>query len=433
MHNKVIKVEKLSKEYYLGEIGTGTLSHDLNRWWARIRGREDPYAKVNAHGATQSKKQYEYTWALQDINLEVSQGETVGIIGSNGAGKSTLLKIISRITSPTRGIVKTKGRIASLLEVGTGMHPELTGRENIYLNGAILGMKKREIADRFDDIVDFSGCGTFIDTPIKRYSTGMRVRLGFAVAAFLNPAVLIIDEVLAVGDLEFQQRAMGRMKEITQDKGRTLLFVSHNLAMVRHVCGRGILLNQGMLQLDADVDEVIDAYMEQYGRNEATIVNEESLKNSDINGFRITEIKVEGTNGFKTITSGDELNIKIRYESSRTFASPAFVIQIKDEAEYELLRLSTMPISGYALKQLYDRGIITLKIPSLPLVKGRYLVDIGFVHEKVEWHFKLENVIHMLVEGKDVYRSGTELDRSRGVIWAEHTWIHENTGTDGGN
>ncbi len=223
MSNTVIKVENLSKLYRVGQIGTGTLSHDLNRWWARVRGREDPFAKVgHVNDRTQKAQKGETVWALKDINFEVKQGEVLGIIGKNGAGKSTLLKLLSRVTSPTTGEVKLKGRVASLLEVGTGFHPEMTGRENIYMNGTIMGMTRREIAAKLDDIVDFAGVAKYLDTPTKRYSSGMTVRLGFAVAAFLEPEILIVDEVLAVGDAEFQKRAIGKMQEVAHGDGRTV-------------------------------------------------------------------------------------------------------------------------------------------------------------------------------------------------------------------
>jgi lipopolysaccharide transport system ATP-binding protein len=224
MSDTVIKVENLSKLYRLGEVGTGTLSHDLNRWFAKIRGKEDPFAKVgHINDRTQKAEKGEYVWALKDINFEVKQGEVLGIIGKNGAGKSTLLKILSRVTAPTAGEVKIKGRVSSLLEVGTGFHPELTGRENIYMNGTIHGMRRREVKAKLDEIVDFAGVAKYLDTPVKRYSSGMTVRLGFAVAAFLEPEILIVDEVLAVGDAEFQKKAIGKMEEVSKEGGRTVL------------------------------------------------------------------------------------------------------------------------------------------------------------------------------------------------------------------
>ena len=263
MSEIVIKIESLSKLYRLGEVGTGTLSHDLNRWWARIRGKEDPQSLVGQVNDRTQRAESDYVWALKDVALEIQRGEVLGIIGKNGAGKSTLLKLISRITSPTTGSIKAKGRIASLLEVGTGMHPEMTARENVFLNGAIMGMKRYEIRERFDDIIDFAGCAMYIDTPIKRYSSGMRVRLGFAVAAFLEPEILIVDEVLAVGDAEFQKKATGKMKEISEGQGRTVLFVSHNMAAINKICNRGILVEQGKIACEGKAQEVVNAYLNQ--------------------------------------------------------------------------------------------------------------------------------------------------------------------------
>src|SRR5665213_1240239 len=242
MSDTVIKVENLSKQYRLGNVGTGTISHDLNRFWHRMRGNEDPYLKIGEENDRSVKGKSEYVWALKDINFEVNQGEVLGIIGRNGAGKSTLLKILSRTTSPTTGSIKIKGRVASLLEVGTGFHPELTGRENIFLNGAILGMHKTDIQQNFDEIVDFSGVERYIDTPVKRYSSGMYVRLAFAVAAYLKPDILIVDEVLAVGDAEFQKKALGKMKDVSKEGGRTVLFVSHNMEAILNLCSQSILL-----------------------------------------------------------------------------------------------------------------------------------------------------------------------------------------------
>ena len=242
---KVIKVENLSKAYQLGDFGTGTISRDLERFWARMRGKEDPFLKIGELNDRTTKGESDIVWSLKDINFDVEQGDAVGIIGRNGAGKSTLLKILSRVTSPTTGSVKIKGRIASLLEVGTGFHPELTGRENIYLNGAILGMRKAEIKRKFDAIVDFAGVERYIDTPVKRYSSGMYVRLAFAVAAHLEAETLIVDEVLAVGDAEFQKKCLGKMGDISKGEGRTVLFVSHNMGSIRQLCGKGILLSNG--------------------------------------------------------------------------------------------------------------------------------------------------------------------------------------------
>ncbi|MEM1136936.1 MAG: ABC transporter ATP-binding protein, partial [Bacteroidota bacterium] len=256
----VLKVENLSKQYRLGNVGTGTLSHDFSRWWHKVRGKEDPYLKVGEVNDRTQKGNSEYVWALNNINFEVQQGEILGIIGKNGAGKSTLLKILSKVTAPTTGSVKAKGRIASLLEVGTGFHPELTGRENIYLNGAILGMTKVEIRAKLDEIVDFAGVEKYLDTPVKRYSSGMTVRLGFAVAAHLEPEILIVDEVLAVGDAEFQKKAIGKMQDVSKGEGRTVLFVSHNMGVIRRLCKRGVLLKNGVLHLEDEIQNIIEMY-----------------------------------------------------------------------------------------------------------------------------------------------------------------------------
>ena len=257
----ILKAENISKQYRLGQVGTGTLSHDLNRWWHEIRGKENPYLKIGETNDRSTKATSEYVWALQDINFEVQRGEVLGIIGKNGAGKSTLLKILSKVTAPTTGSIKSRGRIASLLEVGTGFHGEMTGRENIFLNGAILGMTKKEIASKLDEIIDFSGCERYIDTPVKRYSSGMTVRLAFAVAAFLEPEILVIDEVLAVGDAEFQKKAIGKMQDISAGEGRTVLFVSHNMAAVKQLCTRGIVLEHGTVKYDGNIDDALLKYL----------------------------------------------------------------------------------------------------------------------------------------------------------------------------
>lgn len=259
----VIKIENLSKAYQLGEIGTGTLTRDLERYWARVRGKEDPFLKIGEENNRAVKGQSDIVWSLKDLNFEIEQGDAVGIIGRNGAGKSTLLKILSRVTAPTTGSVKVKGRIASLLEVGTGFHPELSGRENIYLNGAILGMRKAEIKRKFDEIVDFSGVERYIDTPVKRYSSGMYVRLAFAVAAHLESEIMIVDEVLAVGDAEFQKKCLGKMGDVSKGEGRTVLFVSHNMGAVQKLCNNGILLENGKIDFNGTVTQCVEKYLDQ--------------------------------------------------------------------------------------------------------------------------------------------------------------------------
>ena len=257
-----IEFNHVGKQYRLGLVSTGTLSHDLNRWWqTAILRREDPYLKIGDVNDRSAKADSEYVWALRDIDFKVEQGDVVGIIGKNGAGKSTLLKLLSKVTAPTVGTIRARGRIASLLEVGTGFHAEMTGRENIYMNGAILGMSKAEIDRKIDEIIDFSGCEKYIDTPVKRYSSGMTVRLGFAVAAFLDPEILVVDEVLAVGDAEFPKKAIGKMKDVSQGEGRTVLFVSHNMNSIRQLCKTGLVLDKGSVQYHGTVDNAIDLYL----------------------------------------------------------------------------------------------------------------------------------------------------------------------------
>ena len=259
-----IEFNRVSKQYRLGLVSTQTLAHDLRRFWiTNVLGKEDPYLKIGETNDRASKGNSEYVWALKDIDFKIEQGDVVGIIGKNGAGKSTLLKLLSRVTGPTTGTIRAHGRIGSLLEVGTGFHPEMTGRENIFMNGAILGMSRAEIQAKLDEIIDFSGCARYIDTPVKRYSSGMTVRLGFAVAAFLEPEILVVDEVLAVGDAEFQKKAIGKMQDVSKGEGRTVLFVSHNMASVRQLCHTGMLLDKGQVAMMGPVGDVIDRYVSQ--------------------------------------------------------------------------------------------------------------------------------------------------------------------------
>ena len=270
MSNTVIQVENLSKQYRLGTVGTGTISHDINRWWHKVRGKEDPFLTVGEENNRAAKGTTDYVWALRDIAFDVKQGEVLGIIGRNGAGKSTLLKLLSRTTAPTTGNIKVKGRIASLLEVGTGFHPELTGRENIFLNGAILGMTKHEIIRKFDEIVDFAGVERYIDTPVKRYSSGMYVRLAFGVAAHLDSEIMIVDEVLAVGDAEFQKKCFGKMGDLSKG-GRTVLFVSHQLGMLSKLCRTSILLEKGKIAKSGYTTDILDHYLSATNENSTNV------------------------------------------------------------------------------------------------------------------------------------------------------------------
>jgi lipopolysaccharide transport system ATP-binding protein len=309
-----IHIENIGKLYRLGEIGTGTISHDLNRWFARIRGKEDPFAKIGETNDRTSKGDSEYVWALKDINFEIEAGQAVGIIGRNGAGKSTLLKILSKVTAPTVGNIKVKGRIASLLEVGTGFHPELTGKENIFLNGAILGMTKNEIQRKFDEIVAFAGVERYIGTPVKRYSSGMYVRLAFAVAAHLESEILIVDEVLAVGDAEFQKKCLGKMSDVANKEGRTVLFVSHNIAAIKNLCTNAMLLKNGTMNMIGDPGDVIDHYLSD-GNEADRFIEWKADERPSTAEVDVYSIKVFDDKGRldNLLTSGDELRIEIEY------------------------------------------------------------------------------------------------------------------------
>ena len=285
-----IEFENISKQYRLGLVSTRTLSHDLNRWWTvNVLRKEDPYLKIGETNDRATKGQSDYVWALKDINFKVEQGDVVGIIGKNGAGKSTLLKLLSKVTAPTTGHIRARGRIASLLEVGTGFHPEMTGRENIYMNGAILGMTKQEIRSKLDEIVDFSGCERYLDTPVKRYSSGMTVRLGFAIAAHLDPEILVVDEVLAVGDAEFQKKAIGKMKDVSQGEGRTVLFVSHNMASIRSLCNTGVLLEKGMIRSIGTAEDIVSLYL---SNREDEIKKECIISENNRNGYVSKDLEI---------------------------------------------------------------------------------------------------------------------------------------------
>lgn len=390
----ILKIENISKQYRLGLVGTGTLSHDLNRFWAKIRGKEDPYLKIGAVNDRSTKDKEEYVWALQDINFEVQEGEVLGIIGKNGAGKSTLLKILSRVTSPTTGSIKTKGRIASLLEVGTGFHPELTGKENIYLNGAILGMTKAEINAKLDEIIEFSGCQMYIDTPVKRYSSGMRVRLAFAVAAHLEPDILIVDEVLAVGDAEFQKKAIGKMQDISKGEGRTVLFVSHNMAAVNNLCTRVIVLENGTNVFDGDTESGIDFYLKNGLSNDVVhYINKNPKPESDI-----LEVSVLNKNNIPTNNFGfnDEISIQIKLNITTTYLAKAILgFRVIDQKERVVFSSEVKVNELINLQGLY---VFNITIPTSTLVPNSYNITVGYHIPNQEVIKLLENVINFNIE-----------------------------------
>ncbi len=336
-----IEFDNIGKQYRLGLVSTQTLSHDLNRWWTvNVRHKEDPYLKIGSVNDRSTAADSEYVWALQNISFNVEQGSVVGIIGRNGAGKSTLLKLLSKVTGPTVGTIRARGRIGSLLEVGTGFHPEMTGRENIFMNGAILGMTKPEIARKLDEIVDFSGCERYIDTPVKRYSSGMMVRLGFAVAAHLDPEILVVDEVLAVGDAEFQKKAIGKMQDVSKGEGRTVLFVSHNMTSVKTLCQRAIILKNGLLVDDGDVDTIVTHYL----RGDSDIDNHKVWETPAIGkgGFHLLEIGIrrKAADYDDVIRMDQELELVIRYRLDRPMNKFWITLHMKNEQGNKIFSFS---------------------------------------------------------------------------------------------
>lgn len=380
-----IKVENLSKLYQLGEVGTGTLSRDIERWWARTRGKEDPFAKIGQVNDRTIKSESEFVWALKDIDFEVKKGEVLGIIGRNGAGKSTLLKILSKITSPTTGKIYLDGRIASLLEVGTGFHPEMTGRENIFMNGAILGMRKKEIQQKFDAIVDFAGVEKYIDTPVKRYSSGMYVRLAFAVAAFLEPDILIVDEVLAVGDAAFQKKCLGRMKDVSVNDGRTVLFVSHNMSAVKNLCTHGLLMNKGRIELTGLIDQAIEKYQSTGATND-----EVYLENK-----YITYLSVKQFN--------DEISINCTLNCDYNFKDPIFGFVVSDYQGNKLFGSNPyiQQQNGLNFEQGYNQIKVVIKQPKL--LNGSYNLSIWLSEKTYGNLLHLDNILSFDISGMTKY------------------------------
>jgi lipopolysaccharide transport system ATP-binding protein len=382
--NTVIKVENISKAYRLGEVGTGTLSRDLERWFAKVRGKEDPFLTVGETNDRAVKGKSDIVWSLKDVSFEIKHGEAVGIIGGNGAGKSTLLKLISRVTSPTSGTIKVKGKIASLLEVGTGFHPELTGRENIYLNGAILGMRKKEIAKQFDEIVDFAGVERYIDTPVKRYSSGMYVRLAFAVAAHLEPDIMIIDEVLAVGDADFQKKCVGKMGQVSSEQGRTILFVSHNMNAISNLCSKAIWLDKGCLYAQGEVKEVANQYLSTF-QNKSLKREFNMVKEAPGNDF-IKIITIELVPHLPSPTDP----IDIRTPLTVKFKFYNLTNNINLVASILLFTLSGDCIFDVASKpNVYKEGIIegSCTIPGNFLNDGSYYLTIYFLKDITQFLF----------------------------------------------
>jgi lipopolysaccharide transport system ATP-binding protein len=416
MKDIILKAENISKQYRLGQVGTGTLSHDLNRWWHQIRGKENPYLKIGDTNDRSTKGESDYVWALQDINFEVERGEVLGIIGKNGAGKSTLLKILSRVTAPTTGNIKFGGRVASLLEVGTGFNGEMTGRENVYLNGAILGMTKKEITAKIDEIIAFSGCERYIDTPVKRYSSGMTVRLAFAVAAFLEPEILVIDEVLAVGDAEFQKKAIGKMQDISKGGGRTVLFVSHNMAAIKQLCTKTIMMENGKVVFEGNTNDGIEYYLQsnQYGGFVGNYIND----NVEESGF-VNLSLIDKDNSIRTEFGFDEpIVIRIKAKVSEKHLNAHLGLRVADRneriifsSEIKLLE----KISTFGMHQF------EVKLPARFLVPNKFKLTFGMHIPNVELVDYQEECLSF-----EIVETGSDLhiysNNDYGCVFADCNW-----------
>lgn len=405
----ILKAENISKQYRLGLVGTGTISDDLKRWWYQARGKEDPFLQVGAENTRDAKATEDYVWALRDINFEVKTGEVLGIIGKNGAGKSTLLKLLSRVTSPTTGSIKTRGRIASLLEIGTGFHPELTGRENIFMNGAVLGMTRKEIKSKLEEIIAFSGCEMYIDTPVKRYSSGMTVRLGFAVAAHLEPEILVVDEVLAVGDAEFQKKAIGKMQDLSTGEGRTVLFVSHNMASIKSLCDRAIVLENGISVYNGDTDKAVNFYLS--AEKEIVPKDLRLIKNRSGDGkVRFQSFHIEHMNGqvIQNVLNGESIvfSFLIDANSIGHFVNVDLGFSIHNSEE----ELITVLYSSYQNQNIViDRSgkyRITCVIPDLALNEGDYIVKGRIESDKKESDWPKTPLGKFTVVKGDYYGTG---------------------------
>lgn len=412
-----IKVENISKAYQLGQIGTGTISRDVERWFVtKVMGREDPFLKLGQLNDRTVKGETDFVWSLKDINLQIEQGETVGIIGSNGAGKSTLLKLLSRVTAPTTGRINVKGRVASLLEVGTGFHPELTGRENIYLNGAILGMRKKEIDRKLDEIVAFSGIERYIDTPVKRYSSGMYVRLAFAVAAHLESEILIVDEVLAVGDAEFQKKCLGKMNQVSANEGRTVLFVSHNMGAVHSLCERGILLRSGHVEMDAAATECIA----EYSRGNSVASTDEAVAGSSSDSLKIWGVQINDQM-VPVISPGDRFSITANIKSAGA-SNPTIILLIDNANGHQVIH-SRVFGNALGLDGETKQDQVTANLPPVWLAPGVYSVYFKLVSSNGPRLGRSESE-RIMLEVKDDFDDGTRGILAPDIEWSVDTRSH---------
>ncbi|MEE1541973.1 MAG: ABC transporter ATP-binding protein, partial [Paludibacteraceae bacterium] len=371
----VVKFENVGKQYRLGVVGTGTLSHDLNRWFqTSVLRKEDPYLKVGESNDRTKKGLSDYVWALRDINFEVEKGDVLGIVGRNGAGKSTLLKLLSNVTVPTVGEIKIKGRIASLLEVGTGFHPELTGRENIFMNGSIMGMTKKEIKRKLDEIVDFAGVERYLDTPTKRYSSGMTVRLGFAIAAFLEPEILVVDEVLAVGDAEFQKKAIGKMQDVAKGEGRTVLFVSHNMASVKSLCNKGVILQNGTVAETGDIEYIVGRYLDSLS-DESGVDLYDRKQREGTNDAKFVKIEtISSGKASNTVVMGKDVKFRVEVESKCAFEDVDLYLGVYTGTGIQVLNSNIYYTTG--VKGSLEKGLNVFEssFETFPLQRGVYYI-----------------------------------------------------------
>lgn len=395
-----IEFNNISKQYRLGLVSTRTLSHDLNRWWqVNILRKEAPYLKIGEENIRAQKGESEYVWALKDISFKVEQGDVLGIIGKNGAGKSTLLKILSKVTSPTTGTIKARGRIASLLEVGTGFHPEMTGRENIYMNGAIMGMTKAEITRKLDEIVDFAGVERYIDTPVKRYSSGMTVRLGFAIAAHLEPEILVVDEVLAVGDAEFQKKAIGKMQDVSKGEGRTVLFVSHNMGSIRALCTNGILLENGRMIYSGTIDNVVDYYLS--NQNNASSLDGVFYPDKNLSN-KFKYLKIQNLNGqeLNEVMTGDSVVFEIKIQNCVFDETMGVGLYFYNQYGDRIAGITSFygDITYDEKKKTEQDKTIKVRIDKFPLTAGMYSLELVLAKKNVARldHINSARKIHVI-------------------------------------
>ncbi|XDD51526.1 ABC transporter ATP-binding protein [Leptospira sp. WS92.C1] len=408
MNDIAIDIENVAKLYKLGSVGAGTLAQDLNRWWYSIRGKPDPYSLVGTVNDRSLKNDSKFVWALRDISIKIKKGEVVGIIGKNGAGKSTLLKVLSRVTSPTKGSIKVQGRISSLLEVGTGFHPDLTGRENIYLNAAILGMNRFEVNSKLDEIVSFSGVGNYLDTPVKRYSSGMYVRLAFSVAAHLDPDILIVDEVLAVGDAEFQKKAIGKMREVSNNSGRTVLVVSHNMSSIASMSERSILLKDGMIASDGPTEKVINLYLSSFDAENLNDLNETAIQKlqqetlfEGIRKLKLNSVSVRDVNGFVAdkFLSDQSFTIKINFSILEKVKDFRLLVTISNHWGIELLTCSITDEQhlGFSNSAKPGNYSVNLEFPKNIFGQSDFKISVYCAEPQVH-HIRLENALKFSID-----------------------------------